>query len=109
MDSRTKMVGVVSSVVLMGLVSLNGCESITGKSTRQTPSDASITATVQAKLKNDSYFGYVPPLVVATDHGVVHLSGAVPTPYHRDRVGSLAREVEGVTEVDNDLTILPWR
>src|SRR5262245_41638886 len=109
MDSRTKMAGVVSCVLLVGLVGLSGCESITGKSTRPTVRDESITAAVQAKLKNDGHFGYVPPLVVATDHGVVHLSGAVPTPYHRDRVAVLAQEVEGVTEVDNDLEVLPWR
>jgi hyperosmotically inducible periplasmic protein len=109
MDLRTKMVGVVSCVVLMGLVGLSGCESTTGKSTRHTVSDTSITAAVQAKLRHDNRLDFVPPIDVDTERGVVHLSGAMPTESHRALAADLAKEVDGVTRVDNDLVILPWR
>jgi len=109
MNSRTKMVGVVSCVVLMGLVGLSGCESITGKLTRQTPSDAEITAAVKTKLMNDKQLAFIPPIDVDTEHGVVSLHGAMPTTYHGARAESLAQEVEGVTKVNNELHLLPWR
>ena len=107
MDSRTKMVGVVSSVVLMGLVGLSGCESTAGKSTRQ--SDASITAAVQAKLQHDDQLASLPRIDVDTERGVVNLSGAMPTASQRARASLLAQEVEGVTGVNNNVEIIPWR
>ena len=109
MDSRTKMVGVVSCVVLMGLVGLSGCESTTGKLTRQTASDAAITAAVQTKLANDNQLAYLPPIDVDTERGVVNLHGAMPTTSQGIRAERLAQEVEGVTRVNNDLHLLPWR
>jgi hyperosmotically inducible periplasmic protein len=109
MDSQTKMVGVVSCVVLMGLVGLSGCESTTGISTRQTASDVMITAAVQTKLTHDDRLATIPPIHVDTKRGVVSLHGAMPTESDRDRATRLAREVEGVTTVNNDLEILPWR
>ena len=109
MDSRTKMVGVVSCVVLMGLVGLSGCESTTGTSTRQTASDVGITAAVQTKLAHDHHLASIPPIHVDTERGVVNLSGAMPTESDRARVTRLAQEVEGVAKVNNNLEILPWR
>ena len=103
------MVGVVSCVVLMGLVGLSGCESTTGKSTRQTASDAAITAAVQTKLTHDNRLASIPPITVEAERGVVYLHGAMPTESDRDRATRLAQEVEGVATVKNDLEILPWR
>ena len=109
MDSRTKMVGVVSGVVLMGLVGLSGCQSITGKSTGQTTSDTMISSAVQTKLTNDNQLAYLPPIDVDTERGVVNLHGAMPTTSQGIRAERLAQEVEGVTRVNNNLEILPWR
>ena len=108
MDLRTKMVGVVSYVVLMGLVGLSGCESITGKSTGQTTSDAVISATVQTKLTNDDQLSFLPPIDVDTERGVVNLRGVVSTDSQRARATRLAQEVEGVTTVNNKLRVRPW-
>ena len=102
------MVGVVSCVVLMGLVGLSGCGSITGKSTGQTTSDAVISSAVHKKLTNDDRLVYLPPIDVDTERGVVNLSGVVPTDFHRDRATRLAQEVEGVTRVNNKLRVRPW-
>jgi hyperosmotically inducible protein len=108
MDSQTKMVGVVSGVVLMGLVGLSGCESITGKSTGQTTSDAVISAGVKTKLTHDDNLTFLPPIDVDTERGVVNLTGVVPTEFHRARATRLAQEVEGVTRVNNKLRVRPW-
>src|SRR6476661_2198785 len=102
------MVGVVSCVGLMGLVGLSGCESTTGKSTRQTTSDAAITVAVQTKLTKDDHLASIPPIHVDTDRGVVNLSGAMPTESDRARATRLAQEVQGVNRVNNNLEILPW-
>ena len=102
------MVGVVSCVVLMGLIGLSGCGSITGKSTGQTTSDTVISSTVQTKLKNDGHLVFLPPIDVDTERGVVNLSGVVPTDFQRDRATRLAQEVEGVTSVNNKLRVRPW-
>lgn len=102
------MVGVVSCVVLMGLIGLSGCESITGKSTGLTTSDGVIASTVQTKLKNDEHLAFLPPIDVDTERGVVNLSGVVPTDFQRARATRLAQEVEGVTRVNNKLRVRPW-
>ena len=102
------MVGVVSCVMLMGLVALSGCASITGKSTGQTTSDAVISSTVQTKLKNDDHLTFLPPIDVDTERGVVNLTGVVPTDFQRARAARLAQEVEGVTSVNNKLRVRPW-
>jgi len=89
----------------MGLVGLSGCESTTGKSTRQTVNDASITAAVQTKLEKDDQFAYIPRMKVDTERGVVNLSGIVQTEEQRMRMGRLANEVAGVVKVNNNLQI----
>lgn len=108
MDSRTKMVGVVSCIVFMGLVGLSGCQSITGKSTGQTTSDAVISSAVQTKLTHDDDLDFLPPIDVDTERGVVNLIGVVATDSQRDRATRLAQEVEGVTRVNNKLRVRPW-
>jgi osmotically-inducible protein OsmY len=92
----------------MGLIGLSGCESITGKSTGQTTSDAVISSTVQTKLKNDDYLSFLPPIDVDTERGVVNLSGVVPTDFQQARATRLAQEVEGVTRVNSKLRVRPW-
>lgn len=104
MYSRTKRVGVVSCIVLTGLIGLNGCESTTGKSARQTVSDESITAAVQTKLTKDRVSNF-PRIDVDTERGVVNLSGIVQTDAQRAQATRLAQQVEGVTRVNNNLQV----
>ena len=104
MCSRTTMVGVMSCVVLTGLVTLSGCESNTGESTPQTLIDASISIAVQKKLTSDR-LAYFPRIDVDTERGVVNLSGVVQTEAQRAQAARLAQEVEGVIRVDNNLQI----
>lgn len=66
--------------------------------------DASITTSVQAKYySEDAVRGR--DIRVATEQGVVTLSGTVDSEGARQRAVSLAREVPGVTRVEDRLTV----
>jgi len=66
--------------------------------------DAWITGKVEmAFLLN----GHLNPFAIATDveNGAVHLTGVVKDDIDRDLAGEVARGIQGVVSVDNDLTI----
>ena len=67
--------------------------------------DAKITAKVKADLYKDPDVKGT-EVNVHTMNGVVQLSGFVNTEQEKARAGEIARSVEGVTDVRNDL-ILP--
>ena len=94
-------VGVVCLVVMLGL---GACQSTTAKTAGETMADSTITATVQSKLTGDrvSNFSRVD---VDTERGVVSLSGVVHSAEQRTHAEALARQVRGVTKVQNNLQI----
>jgi len=66
--------------------------------------DAVITSTIQQRLANDAALGPVldeKSIDVATAAGIVTLTGQVPREPLRDRAEALAREVDGVQDVQN--------
>jgi osmotically-inducible protein OsmY len=66
--------------------------------------DAWVTGKVEmAFLLN----GHLNPFAIATDveNGAVHLTGIVKDDIDRDLAGEVARGIEGVVSVDNDLTV----
>lgn len=66
--------------------------------------DAATTSEIKAKLLADSN---VPSrnVKVETTNGVVQLSGAVKTQAQSDRAEGIAKAIEGVKSVKNDLTV----
>ena len=66
--------------------------------------DATVTASVKAKLAEDSTTK-AHQVNVETQKGVVQLTGFVDSTAARARAGELARTVDGVTVVRNDLEI----
>ena len=98
---RPLLTGVVGVILLF---SLGACQAVTGKTAGRVIDDKSITAQVKGKLTTDriSNFSRVD---VDTDRGVVHLSGVVQSAEQKARAAELAREVEGVRRVDNNLQI----
>ena len=105
MFSFPKFIGVVlSCAVLVCLGALSGCQSTTGKTAGQTMSDASISTAVQTKLTSDRLANF-PRIDVDTERGVVTLSGVVETAAQRARAERLARQVDGVVRVNNNLQI----
>lgn len=66
--------------------------------------DASITAKVNAELATDKDLSAI-RIDVDTKDGVVTLSGPAPTATARERASEIARNVKGVTSVNNQLTV----
>lgn len=83
---------------------LTACESMTGKPTGQTIDDATMTASVQGKLTADKLSNFS-RINVDTDRGIVTLNGVVRSAEEQSRVEELARQVDGVTKVNNNLQI----
>lgn len=91
------------------LVFLSGCHppgltSHEAAEARKTIRDASLTAEIQSKLTGDRHSNFA-RVGVTADRGVVDLNGAVPSVRQKQRAEALAREVEGVTEVRNHLSV----
>src|SRR5262249_40512638 len=97
-----RLIGILWSVVLISLIT--SCQSTTGKLGDQTINDAGISAAVQAKLMSDrvSHFFHV---AVSTEEGIVSLSGTVEAKNQRAGADYLARQIEGVLKVNNNLQI----
>jgi osmotically-inducible protein OsmY len=66
--------------------------------------DAGVTAAVKAKLLADDHVGGL-RIDVDTDAGVVTLSGTVRSADERSRAVEIARQVEGVRDVSDRLTV----
>jgi len=68
--------------------------------------DAWITGKLETAFVLNAHLN---PFAITTDvdGGVVHLTGMVKTDIDRDLAGAVARGVDGVKSVDNDLTIDP--
>ena len=94
-------VGTVGLVVMLGL---GACQSTTGKTAGESMADSAITATVQSRLTADrvSNFSRVD---VDTESGAVSLSGVVQSTEQKIHAEALARQVKGVTKVENNLQI----
>ena len=94
------LTGVVGVILLF---SLGACQAVTGKTAGRVD-DKSITAQIKSKLTTDRISNFS-RVGVDTDRGVVHLSGVVQSAEQKARAAELAREVEGVRRVDNNLQI----
>ena len=93
--------GVVMVVAVLGLV---GCQSVTGKTAGENVSDASISTAVQSKLTSDRVSNFT-RVDVDTERGVVNLSGVVQSAEQKARASELARQVNGVKRVNNNLQV----
>lgn len=98
---RNARAGLCVWLMVAGLL---GCQSTTGKTAGQSMSDASISTAVQTKLTSDRVSNFA-RVDVDTERGVVNLSGVVPSAEQKARAEELARQVNGVTRVNNNLQI----
>ena len=86
-------------------VCFNGCAGTrTEQSTGEHIDDASITHRVNSALGADSVYKY-PDVKVVTFKGVVQLNGFVDKGAQKDRAGDLAKKVEGVKDLVNNITV----
>jgi len=95
---------VIAGILGMSLLMLTACESMTGKTSGQTIDDATITASVQGKLTSDKLSNFA-RINVDTDRSVVTLKGIVRSVEEKSRAENLARQVAGVKNVNNNLSI----
>ncbi|MBI5386965.1 MAG: BON domain-containing protein [Verrucomicrobia bacterium] len=102
-----KVLALILCVGALPLVcGLTGCS--TGSRYRQSTGeyidDHGLSSAVKKALKADPQFKY-DDVNVVTFKGVVQLSGFVNTKDQKNRAGDLAKKVEGVKEVENNITV----
>jgi hypothetical protein len=96
-----------SLAVVLTLLSLStGCRSTTGQSIGQNVDDKVITATVKTRLVAERTKSLT-SVDVDTVQGVVYLKGTVATAEQKAEAERIARTVNGVRQVVNNLTLEP--
>ena len=101
MNRRIHSVLLVAALLVVSLL-VTAC----GKSVGETIDDGTITTRVKTALLNDPDVGGL-AIDVDTFKGVVTLSGRVKTKAEEDKVVSIARRTDGVTDVKSTLQIEP--
>lgn len=93
------------TICAIALTSLMGCQVVSGERTiNQYSSDAAITANVKAALLADKRVTSL-PIHVATEKGMVVLSGFVRTNNQKVAAGESALKVKEVRQLRNNLII----
>jgi hyperosmotically inducible protein len=91
-------------IVGLMFLALIGCQAMTGKTAGQNVDDASLTASVKSTLVADKAANLT-RIDVDTNNGVVSLSGVVESAQQKARAEELARRVNGVRGINNNLQI----
>ena len=89
------------------VATLTGCASTpTRESTGEVIDDSAITAKIKATYAGDRDVSAL-QVGVETYKGVVQLSGFVDKAYAKQKAGELAKNVRGVTSVENNIIVKP--
>jgi len=94
----------IYSISLAVLLSVTGCQSLTGQSTGEYVDDRTISTSVKAKLVADKAANLT-RVDVDTTNRVVLLSGVVESSEQKSRAEQLAMQVNGVRRVENRLQV----
>lgn len=94
----------LASLALAGLLLVGGCQAMTGETAGQYVDDSTITTSVKAKLTGDKT-GNLTRINVETTNRVVSLNGIVDSPEQKSRAEQLAKQVDGVKSVKNNLQV----
>ena len=100
MNTRLKLI----SIAFAALLAFSGCTAMTGQTAGQNLDDATITASVKSKLVAEKTANLT-RIDVDTTNQVVTLTGVVGSADQKARAEHLARQVEGVKSVKNNLQI----
>jgi osmotically-inducible protein OsmY len=76
------------------------------RSTGESIDDRATTSRVKSALSSDAVYKY-PSVNVSTFKGTVQLSGFVNTKEQKDKAKDIAKGVEGVKEVENNISVKP--
>lgn len=93
-----------AAIALVLLLLLGGCQATTGKTAGENVDDATVTASVKAKLVSDR-IANLTRVDVDTNNGTVYLNGTVNSVEEKVQAEQIARGVEGVKDVINNLRI----
>ncbi|MDB6031659.1 MAG: transport-associated protein [Verrucomicrobiales bacterium] len=102
-----KSISYLLLTVTLGVMPMvwTGCAVTSGRETAgQYTDDKAITAKVKSALVRDPNVK-ASQVNVTTYRGVVQLSGFVDSTFAKERAGTLARQVQGVVDVHNDLVL----
>jgi len=93
-----------SLAAVLFVVSLAGCQAMTGKSAGATVDDATLTARVKTKLVSEKAANLT-RINVDTNDGIVYLNGSVQNAQQKAKAEDLARQTDGVKKVINNLQV----
>lgn len=104
--STAKILGLVLCLGTLPLVTMmTGCAGDRyHQSTGEEIDDKGISMRVKSALSNDAEYKYE-GVNVTTFKGTVQLSGFVDTSAQKSRAGDLAKGVEGVKDIENNITV----
>ena len=86
------------------ILALTGCQTMTGRTAGRNVDDATISASVKTRLIAEKASNLT-RIDVETTNGVVSLNGVVQSSQQKARAEDLARHVDGVRGVNNNLQI----
>ena len=95
---------------LLAILSLGCSEAHSKADVERTAGDSLHDASITMRIKTTYLFdGHLNPFRINVDtrDGVVTLHGTVPSDVHRDLAGEIAKNADGVKDVDNQLRIAP--
>jgi osmotically-inducible protein OsmY len=92
------------ALLLVLVIGASACSQVTGRSAATTVSDTEILAKVKTKLAAEQ-IGTLTRVDVDAVRGTVYLNGVVQNAAMKTRAGEVARQVDGVTEVVNNLQV----
>ena len=99
-----KTVCVAFAIAVSAVAGLTGCAGDRyHESTGEYVDDSSLTARVKSALGDDSY--KYPDVKVTSFKGTVQLSGFVDDRSQKARAGTIAKGVQGVKDVENNITV----
>ena len=82
-----------------------GCKTMTGETAGQNLDDSSITASVKSHLATEERMGTLTQINVKTVANTVYLSGIVSSPLEKTKAEEIARQVNGVKQVVNNIEV----
>ena len=84
-----------------------GYQTATGETMKENAVDTKITTSVKSHLATNDKLKTLTQISVRTVDKTVYLTGSVPTQKEKDLAGKVARNVEHVKKVVNDIEVKP--
>jgi osmotically-inducible protein OsmY len=98
--------GVTLAIIVSSSFLITGCttEQRGGRTAGEYIDDKTLNPRVRAALDDSAEYKF-PDVKVESFRGTVQLSGFVATAAQKSRAGEIAKNVRGVTDVDNKITV----